>query len=56
MRGSYPYPAKYEFGGRGGLEFGPRAFLLPALERDEEYVIDALDDMLGRLGSEAGFH
>lgn len=36
-------------------QFGSRAFLYPALEKNRAKVVDALDDMLGRLASEAGF-
>jgi len=41
---------------RGNMgQFGSRAFLYPALESNRERVIEAFDDMLGRLASEAGF-
>jgi hypothetical protein len=54
-RKGFAYPMVYEYGGRGGGRSGPRAFLEPALDNKEEAVIEALDDMLGRLGTEHGF-
>lgn len=36
-------------------QYGSRAFLYPALEKNRAAVVDRLDDMLGRLASEAGF-
>lgn len=43
-------PARGRYG-----QYGSRAFLYPALEKNRQRVIDELDDMLGRLASEAGF-
>jgi hypothetical protein len=36
-------------------QFGSRAFMYPALEKNRAAVVEAFDDMLGRLASEAGF-
>lgn len=50
----YVYPAVYEYGGRGQTAHGPRAFLQPAVERDEPEVLAMLENALGRLHEEAG--
>lgn len=51
----YQYPMIFEYGGRGETGIGPRAYLEPALQNKREDVIEALDEMLGRLASENGF-
>ena len=38
-RKGYLYPAIYEYGGRGMREYGPRAYLNPALAATEDRVV-----------------
>ena len=45
VRDGYRYPGRYEF---GDLD---RPFLQPALERDQEKIVNELDDALKRLTS-----
>lgn len=54
-RDGYPYPARYEFGGRGANAVGPRAYLRPALDEKTSDVVDALGDVIDRLTSASGF-
>lgn len=49
-RKGYPYGGVYEFG-RGVA----RAFLEPTVRRDEHKIVEAFEDMLDRLTSQAGF-
>lgn len=46
----YRYPERFEYG-----DGGVRAFLEPALDNKQDDVVDALDDMLGRLADRRGF-
>ena len=38
-RRGFLYPAVYEYGKRGGREYGPRAYLNPALNRTEDKIV-----------------
>jgi hypothetical protein len=53
-REGFLYPAVYEYGGRGGRDYGPRAYLNPALNRTENQVVDrvarGLGDFIARHG------
>lgn len=49
-RRGYPYGGVYEFGNGGS-----RAFLEPTVRRDEHKIVEAFEDMLDRLTSQAGF-
>lgn len=52
----YPYPARYEYGGRGtGEGVGPRAFLAPALERKRDEVEQRLEQMIDDVADAGGF-
>lgn len=58
-RKGYPYGGVYEFGGAYGFagfgHGGGRPFLWPTVQRDEQKIILAFEDMLDRLTSQAGF-
>jgi predicted PhzF superfamily epimerase YddE/YHI9 len=41
-RKGFLYPAVYEYGGRRGGDFGPRAFLNPALNMTEDAVVKSI--------------
>lgn len=45
-RKGFLYPAVYEYGKRGGREYGPRAYLNPALELTEDKVVNEVARML----------
>lgn len=53
-RGGFPYPAVYEFGGRGAGKYGPRAFLYPTVEKELPTTVRMLGEMLDRLTSANG--
>lgn len=38
-RKGFLYPAVYEYGKRGGREYGPRAYLNPALNKTEDKIV-----------------
>jgi len=45
-RKGFLYPAVYEYGKRGGREYGPRAYLNPALELTENNIVNEVARML----------
>lgn len=45
-RKGFLYPAVYEYGKRGGREYGPRAYLNPALELTEDKIVNEVARML----------
>lgn len=53
-KAGFPYPAVYEFGGRGIGKYGPRAFLMPTVEKQLPQTVSMLEDMLDRLTSANG--
>jgi hypothetical protein len=53
-RKGFLYPAVYEYGKRGGGEFGPRAFLNPALNRTEDEVVKSVAGALSHFLSRHG--
>jgi len=55
-RGTFAYPAVYEYGGRGNLAAGPRAFLTPAVKASEALIRDELGKVIDEVSRKAGFH
>lgn len=49
VRKGFPYPTVLEYAGRGSSEFGPRAFLGPAIDSTERQVEEAFEDIVAGL-------
>lgn len=45
-RKGFLYPAVYEYGKRGGRDYGPRAYLNPALNMTEDKIVQEVARML----------
>ncbi len=55
-RGTFAYPAVYEYGGRRGGTTGPRAFLAPAAKASESLIREELGKVMDEVSRKAGFH
>lgn len=51
----FPYPAVYEYGGRGGSGTGPRAFLAPAVQKSSDLIRDELVKVMDNTARDAGW-
>ena len=52
----FPYPAVYEYGGRGGGSgTGPRAFLAPAVQKSQDLIRDELLKVMDNTARDAGW-
>ena len=52
----FPYPAVYEYGGRGKLNTaGPRAFLAPGVQKSSALIRSELEKVIETTASKAGF-
>lgn len=54
-RAPYPYPAIYEYGGRGGGSTGPRAFLGPAVEAMQDDIRQEVEHLVDETMRKAGW-
>lgn len=50
----YSYPRRLEFEGRGGLEYGPDATLLPALDAKGDELFDLASRLLDKFADDFG--
>lgn len=51
----FPYPAVYEYGGRGKDATGPRAFLAPAVQKSSDLIRDELLKVMDNTARDAGW-
>jgi hypothetical protein len=54
-RAPFPYPAIYEYGGRGGGSTGPRAFLGPAVEAMQDEIRQEVENIVDETMRKAGW-